>query len=74
VEITHEELRQMIDDAVEAGFRKFHVCNFNEEERSNFRDLNGGIKIFKRSILFILVGIMLGALGFAIRGVHGVIK
>ena len=65
------ELKEIIKEA----FTECHgLCMFSEEERVSMRDLVGGVKLFKKSILTILVGIILGAIAFAVRGIYGVTK
>lgn len=66
-DMTREEWKDLIKEA----FGECHPCTFSEEERVALRDLTSGVKIFKRSILLVIVGILLGAIAFAVKGIKG---
>lgn len=71
MDITKEELSTLIENAVKNA-AKAHSCVFTAEEKQILKDLATGGKVFKKIVIYLVVGAIL--VGMGIQSIPSVVK
>lgn len=71
MEITKEELAELVEESVKKAIAA-HVCVFCEEDKQTLRDIARGGMIFKKIIIYLVVGTLLAGIG--LQSVPGILK